>query len=72
MANIGLDVVNATRGQRDINLHVISETVIEWLQSWRAVVCCSRVMGLSSGVCERESDCAGVCVSGKQARRLQV
>lgn len=69
--SVGFSVVNVTavtRGQRDINLHVISEAVIEWLQKWRGAVCFCRVMRLSSCVCvcvrvwdgERQNVCASV------------
>lgn len=51
LITVVVNVMDVTRGQRDINLHVISKTVIEWLQKWRAVVCCCHVIRLSSGVC---------------------
>lgn len=66
-----VNVMDVTQGQRDINLHVISKIVIEWIQKWHAVVCCCRVASLSSGVCvlacvcDTERECAlyaRVCV----------
>lgn len=68
-----VNVMDVTQGQRDINLHVISKIVIEWIQKWHAVVCCCRVTSLSSGVCvlarvcvcDTERECAlyaRVCV----------
>ena len=45
---------------------MISKTVIEWIQKWHAVMCCCRVMRLSSGAracaCVRASVCVCVCV----------
>lgn len=44
-----VNMMDMTRGQGEINLHVISEAVIEWVQEWwRVMLCCCRVMSLSS------------------------
>lgn len=61
-------VMDVTRGQRDINLHVISGAVIEWMQKWRAVACCCCVTRLSSGVCIR----ARACGTGSVAAGVKV
>lgn len=59
-----------TRGQRDINLHVISEAVIEWVRKWRGAVCSCRAMRLPLCVCVYDGE--RVYVSVKRAPWLQV
>lgn len=64
--------MDVTRGQGDINLHVISGAVIEWMQKWRAVACCCCVPRLSSGVCIRARASAAQCGTGSVAAGVKV
>lgn len=64
--------MDVTRGQRDINLHVISGAVIEWMQKWRAVACCCCVTRLSSGVRIRARACVSECGAGSVAAGVKV
>lgn len=66
------NMMDVTRGQRDINLHVISKTVIEWIQKWHAVACCFRVMRLSSGVCISTHACVSECKTSSVAAGVKV
>lgn len=67
-----VSVMDVTRGQGDINLHVISGAVIEWMQKWRAVACCCCVPRLSSGVCIRARASAAQCGTGSVAAGVKV